>query len=82
MNKYVLGIDGMKCGMCEIHVEEAIGKEVEAKKINASHFKNNVTIITEIELTKEDFEKILEPTGYRLTSYEKGEAKKGFFGWK
>ena len=24
MNKYILGIDGMRCGMCEMHVEETI----------------------------------------------------------
>ena len=26
MNKYELSIDGMRCGMCEIHVEEMVEK--------------------------------------------------------
>ena len=31
MNKYVLGIDGMRCGMCEVHVKEAYEENKEAQ---------------------------------------------------
>ncbi len=82
MNKYILGIDGMACGMCEMHVEDKLRKAIKLKKVNASHIKNNVIVITELELTEEDFKKILDPTGYRITSYEKSVAVKKFFRWR
>ena len=82
MNKYILGIDGMACGMCEMHVEDKLRKAIKLKKVNASHIKNNVIVITELELNEEDFKKILDPTGYRITSYEKSVAVKKFFRWR
>lgn len=82
MNKYILGIDGMACGMCEMHVEDKLRKAIKLKKVNASHIKNNVVVITELELSEEDFKKILNPTGYRITSYEKAVAVKKFFRWR
>lgn len=82
MNKYILGIDGMACGMCEMHVEDKLRKAIKLKKVKASHIKNNVVVITELELSEEDFKKILDPTGYRITSYEKSVAVKKFFRWR
>ena len=82
MNKYILGIDGMGCGMCEMHVEDKLRKAIKLKKVNASHIKNNVVVITELELSEEDFKKILNPTGYRITYYEKSIAVKKYFRWR
>ena len=82
MTKYVLGIDGMMCGMCEMHVEDAINKVLRAKKCRANHLKNEVVVIVDLDLYPEDFKEMLSPTGYRLTSFQKQEAKKGLFGWK
>ena len=45
MNKYILRIDGMKCGMCELHVEGAIRKAVQVKRIKASRVKKNVEVL-------------------------------------
>lgn len=81
MNKYILGIDGMGCGMCEMHVEETISKEIKVKKVKASHFKNQAVVITELDLNEEDFKRVLDPTGYRITSFEKNEAVKKLFWW-
>ena len=39
MNKYVLGIDGMSCGMCEAHVQDVIRRNIDVKKVKASHLK-------------------------------------------
>ena len=82
MNKYILGIDGMRCGMCEAHVEETIRKNINVKKIKASHIKNNVIVITEENLTEDDFKKILDPTGYKVTSFERTVAVKTLFSWR
>lgn len=82
MNKYILGIDGMACGMCELHVEEAITKKLKVKKAKASHIKNNLIVIIEDNLSEEDFKKILDPTGYRITSFKRTAAVKKLWWWK
>ena len=82
MNKYILGIDGMRCGMCEMHVEETISKALKVKKVKASHIKNQVVVITELNLVESDFRDILDPTGYRITSFERTVAVKKLFGWR
>ena len=45
MNKYILKIEGMRCSMCESHVNDAIRKKIDAKKIKSSHTKNETIII-------------------------------------
>lgn len=82
MNRYVIGIDGMRCGMCEMHIEEVVRKNIKIKKVKASRFKNQLVVITELDLIKEDFLKVFDPTGYKVTSFEKLEAKRSLFGWK
>lgn len=82
MNKYVLGIDGMSCGMCESHVQDVIRRNIDVKKVKASHLKKNVEIITEKELDESEFKKIIDQTGYIITSYKKEEAVKKLLGWK
>lgn len=82
MNKYILGIDGMRCGMCEVHVEDKLRRAIKLKKVNASHIKNNVVVITESELNEEDFKNILDKTGYIITSFKRTFAEKKLFGWR
>ena len=82
MNKYVIGIDGMKCGMCEMHVEDIIRKNFTYKKVRASHIKASVVVISPSDISREDFDKAFYPTGYRLTSYSKTEAVRKLFGWR
>ena len=82
MNKYILVIDGMRCGMCEVHVEEVITKNIKVKKAKASHFKNTSEAFTELNLSEEDFKTVLAQTGYTMTSFKRDVAIKTFFGWK
>lgn len=37
MTKTTLKIDGMMCGMCESHVNDAIRNAFEVKKVTSSH---------------------------------------------
>ena len=82
MNKYVIGIDGMKCGGCEAHVQDLIRRNFTVKKVKASHIKNELVILCDHELNEKEIHLILDPTGYVITSFTKLEATKSFFGWK
>lgn len=77
MNKYVLSIDGMMCGMCEAHINDVIRKSIpEAKKVNSSYKKNESSFIVEgsidIDKLKEDIRNI----GYEIKDYTVEEYKK------
>lgn len=68
MVKTTLQINGMACGMCESHVNEAIRNAFKVKKVNSSHSKNETVIISEEELPEDQIRKVIEPTGYELVS--------------
>ena len=83
MVKTIMKIDGMMCGMCEAHVNDAIRAAVSPKKLNSSHSKGITEIISESELDSAVLREAVEKDGYKvldITSepYE----KKGLFGRK
>ena len=47
MIKTVLKIDGMACGMCEAHVNDAIRKAFAVKRVTSSHSKGKTEILIE-----------------------------------
>ena len=47
MLKITLGVDGMMCGMCESHVNDAVRKAFPVKKVTSSHGKGQTVILTE-----------------------------------
>ena len=82
MYKYVLKINGMRCGMCEAHIEDTVRKKIKVKRVNASHIKNELTVITDMVLDEKDFHILLDETGYIIDSFKISYAKKTFLGWK
>ena len=80
MFKTTVGIEGMMCGMCEAHVNDAIRKAFDVKKVKASRKDNNAEIISETQLDEEAVKKAVEETGYKFTSFTSEEYfKKGLF---
>ena len=67
MIKTTLGIEGMMCGMCEAHMNDLIRKNFKVKKV-----------ISEELLDKNKLKKVIEETGYTLTSVNVEEYKKKF----
>ena len=53
MYKITVKIDGMMCGMCESHINDAIRNKMPVKKVSSSHKKGETVIISENELTSE-----------------------------
>lgn len=53
MQKITLEIDGMMCGMCESHINDAIRKAFSVKKVSSSHSKDRTEIITADELDED-----------------------------
>lgn len=80
MNKVTLTVDGMKCGMCESHVEESIRKVSGVKKVKASHLKNNAIVICMEDTSMEDIVNSIQKQGYKvLQKSVEPYVKKGLF---
>ena len=80
MIKTTVKVDGMMCGMCESHVNDAIRRAFPVKKVSSSHTKGKTVILTEEDLSEEEIRKTVEDTGYRVLSIScEPYIKKGFF---
>ena len=68
--KYRLEIDGMKCGMCESHVNDLIRRHLKIKKVKSSHLKKQTIIISLEPLNNDDIYRALADSGYKIKSIE------------
>lgn len=79
MTKTILEVEGMMCGMCESHVNEAIRKALDVKKVSSSHSKGSTEIISENPLDEEKVKEAVNATGYQVLSVKSEPyEKKGF----
>ena len=79
MIKTTLGIDGMMCGMCESHMNDAIRNNFKVKKVNSSHAHKTTEIISEGQLDEDKLKQVVADAGYTMTSINTEEyEKKGF----
>ena len=53
MEKIVVKVDGMQCGMCEAHVNEAVRAAFPVKKVTSSHSKGQTVILTEEDIPED-----------------------------
>ena len=82
MVKTTLKIDGMMCGMCESHINDAIRNAFTIKKVSSSHTKGETIIISNDALDEEKIKEVISKTGYELKSFENAhyEKKGGILG--
>lgn len=83
MIKTTLKIDGMMCGMCESHINDAIRNSFDVKKVNSFHTKGETVIVSKEALDEDEIKSVIDKTGYELKSVssEEFEEKKGLFGF-
>ena len=80
MYKITAKVNGMQCGMCEAHVNDAIRNAFTVKKVSSSRKKGETIVITEKEISEEAIRDVIGKNGYEVTEvtvepYE----KKGLF---
>ena len=68
MIQTTLQIDGMMCGMCESHVNDAIRNAFSVKKVTSSHSKGETVILSEQPLDEALLRSTITATGYELQS--------------
>lgn len=81
MFKTTVQIEGMACGMCESHVNDAIRRAFAVKKVASSCKKGTTEILSELPISAEDLREALDGTGYKVLEVSCEEyVKKGLFG--
>ena len=80
MIKTTVGIDGMMCAMCESHVNDAIRKSFDVKKVSSSHSKKQTEIISEEAIDEDKLRAVIDETGYTVLSVDSEPYKKKGFG--
>ena len=79
MVQITLKSQGMMCGMCESHINDAIRQAFPVKKVTSSHTKGKTEILAENPLDEEKLKSVLAATGYTVRSAETAPyVKRGF----
>lgn len=80
MVKITLGIDGMMCGMCEAHMNDAVKNSFKVKKVESSHEKKCTVIVASENIDEQKLGEVVASVGYKMTSYKSEPyEKKGLF---
>lgn len=80
MIQITVQVDGMMCGMCESHINEAVRKAFPVKKVTSSHAKGQTVILTETDINEDDLRAAIGKTGYEVLGVSKETyEKKGLF---
>ncbi len=80
MVKITVGIEGMACGMCEAHINEAVRNAFQVKKVTSSHTKKQTVIIAEKDISEQELKSVVAKAGYDAVSVNSEPyMKKGLF---
>ena len=82
MLKITVKVDGIMCGMCESHVNDAVRRAFPVKKVTSSHSRGETIILTEGDVSEERLCTAIGETGYKVLSVSKEPyRKRGLFGF-
>ena len=59
-------VDGMMCGMCESHINDAIRRHFLVRKVKSSKRRGETVIVSEEPLDPEALKRVINETGYEL----------------
>ena len=62
----IVKVDGMMCGMCEAHVNDAVRKAFSVKKVSSSHSKGETVILSQEPLDAKKLQAAIAATGYTV----------------
>ena len=80
MIKTTVMVEGMMCGMCEAHLNDAIRAAFKVSKVESSHKRKECVILSVSQTDKEKLCEVVTKTGYTFKGCSiKEEEKKGLF---
>jgi len=79
MFKMTVEVEGMACGMCEVHINDAVRQNFTVKKVTSSHSRGKTEIIAETPPDGEKLRTVIAKSGYTVTGvHTEPYVKKGF----
>ena len=82
MIKTIVSVEGMACGMCEAHINDAIRAAFPVKKVTSSHTRKETFILSNDHLDPDAVKQVIKGAGYTpLSVTEEAFEKKGLFHW-
>ncbi len=80
MTKITVKVDGMMCGMCESHVNDAVRKAFTVRKVTSSHSRGQTVILMDNDIDEVALRSAIDATGYEVKAVSKEPyEKKGWF---
>ncbi len=80
MKKITVKVEGMRCGMCESHVNDLVRRNFNVKKVTSSHIKGETVILAPQTIDPEQLIAAISADGYKASDVREEEyEKKGLF---
>jgi copper chaperone CopZ len=79
MVKIILTVKGMRCGMCEAHINDAIRRAFPVKKVASSHKKSQTVLVAQEDLEEAALRETLGEIGYEVTAIAREPYEKKHF---
>ena len=80
MIKTTVTVEGMVCGMCEAHINDAVRAALPVRKVTSSRAKKKTVILSDARIDHEAVKRAIAGAGYTpLSIAEETAEKKGFF---
>ena len=70
MIEITLSVDGMRCGMCESHVNDAVRKACKVKKVTSSHGNGRTTVVADDNTDVNAIVNAIAAQGYKVSDVE------------
>lgn len=65
MIETIVQVDGMMCGMCESHINDAVRSHFQVKKVSSSHTKGQTVIQSQEPLDREQLVRVIKTPAIR-----------------
>lgn len=80
MKKITVKVEGMRCGMCESHVNDLVRRNFNVKKVTSSHIKGETVILAPQTIDPDTLIAVISADGYMASDVKEEEyKKKGLF---
>ena len=80
MIKTTVTVEGMVCGMCEAHINDAVRAALPVRKVTSSRAKKETVILSDARIDHEAVKRAITAAGYTPTAIaEETFEKKGLF---
>ena len=66
MIETIVKVDGMMCGMCEGHINDAIRSHFQVRKVSSSHSKGQTVIRSQEALDQAQLRQVIDATSYKV----------------